>query len=237
MRPAPPIAMILAAGRGERMRPLTDSCPKPLLEAGGKPLIEHPIARLRQAGVSRLVINHAHLGHLIEARLGDGERYGVRIRYSPENPALETAGGLRHALPLLGSAPFLVCNGDVYCELDPAVLVQAAAQLPAHCLAHLVLVPNPEHHPLGDFALDPADGLRLRADNTSLPRFTYAGLGVFRPELFADLPDGQAAPLGPLLRSAMASGRVTGSLYTGYWLDVGTPQRLAQLDAHLRAQA
>ncbi len=168
-------AMILAAGRGERMRPLTDHTPKPLLEAGGKPLIVWHIERLHAAGFRELVINHAHLGHRLEGALGDGAAFGVRIAWSPEASALETAGGIRHALPLLGDAPFVVVNGDVFCDADFAALRVAAADLRADgALAHLLLVDNPAHHPEGDFRLDP-DGL-VHADGQ--PRLTFSGLSA-----------------------------------------------------------
>ncbi|NMG44829.1 NTP transferase domain-containing protein [Aromatoleum toluvorans] len=222
--------MILAAGRGERMRPLTDSCPKPLLQAGGKPLIVWHIERLRDAGFSDIAINHAHLGTMIEAALGDGGAFGVRIRYSPEAEALETAGGIRQALPLLGDVPFLVVNGDVFCDAALAPLRDRAATLSADGdLAHLLMVPNPEHHPAGDFHL--ADG-RLHRDGE--PRLTFSGIGVYHPALFAAITPGNRAALGPLLRDAMDAGRVSGALHTGYWLDVGTPARLAELDVRLR---
>jgi MurNAc alpha-1-phosphate uridylyltransferase len=227
-------AMILAAGRGERMRPLTDHYPKPLLAAGGKPLIVHHIERLRAAGITELVINHAHLGAKLEAALGDGSAFGVRIAWSREGTGLETAGGIRFALPLLGDVPFLVINGDVYCDADPAALAAAAARLTAHGdLAHLLLVPNPVHHPQGDFVLGD-DG---RVQDVDGPRHTFAGLGAYHPALFADLPAGESARLAPLLRSAMAAGRISGALHTGYWLDVGTPERLAELDRHLAVEA
>lgn len=226
-------AMILAAGRGERMRPLTDHCPKPLLAAGGKPLIVHHIERLRAAGITELVINHAHLGAQLEGALGDGSAFGVHIAWSREGTALETAGGIRQALPLLGEQPFLVINGDVYCDADPAELRAAAIRLGTQGdLAHLLLVPNPDHHPDGDFAL--AAG---RVQEQGSARFTFSGLGAYHPALFADLPAGQPARLAPLLRSAMAAGRVSGALHTGYWLDVGTPARLAELDRHLAVEA
>lgn len=226
-------AMILAAGRGERMRPLTDRCPKPLLAAGGKPLIMHLIERLRTAGITDLVVNHAHLGAMIEAALGDGRQFGVTIRYSPEGEALETAGGIRRALPLLGEGPFLALAGDVYCTFDPAVLADAARALTADGdLAHLLLVPNPRHHPAGDFHL--GDG---RVDTAGQPRLTYAGLGAFHPALFAGVRPGEKAALAPLLRSAMDAGRVSGTLHDGLWLDVGTPERLTALDALLRSGA
>ena len=224
-------AMILAAGRGERMRPLTDHTPKPLLAVGGKPLIVWHIERLRAAGFSELVINHAHLGHRLEEALGDGAALGVRITWSPEACALETAGGIRHALPLLGDAPFVVVNGDVYCDADFDALRAAADGLRADgTLAHLLLVDNPGHHPEGDFHLA-TDGL-IHADGQ--PRLTFSGLGAYHPALFAGLPDDTPAKLAPLLRAAMRAGTVTGRHHRGRWIDVGTPQRLAELDGELR---
>ena len=224
-------AMILAAGRGERMRPLTDTCPKPLLVAGGKPLIVWHIERLAAAGITELVINHAHLGQMIEDALGDGGAFGVRIAYSPEGKALETAGGIARALPLLGDAPFLVVNGDVFCDADLAALCRAAESLRADGpLAHLVLVANPAHHPGGDFGLHP-DGLIRDAGGE---RLTFAGLGAYHPALFAGLSPDEPAKLAPLLRTAMANEHVTGARLDGHWVD-GTPERLAELDARLRA--
>ncbi|WP_297527390.1 N-acetylmuramate alpha-1-phosphate uridylyltransferase MurU [Thiohalobacter sp.] len=217
-------AMILAAGRGERMRPLTDRTPKPLLEAGGQPLIVHHLRALAVAGIRELVINHAHLGAQIEATLGDGSRFGVRIRYSPEpEGALETGGGILQALPLLGEAPFLVINGDVWADVDYAALAAAPEGL-----AHLMLVDNPPHHPEGDFHLDAAG--RVHAEDS--PRLTFGGIGVYRPELFAGCRPGRF-PLAPLLRNAMAAGQVTGWHHHGDWIDVGTPERLVQLRRRL----
>jgi MurNAc alpha-1-phosphate uridylyltransferase len=221
-------AMILAAGRGERMRPLTDTCPKPLLEAGGKPLIVHHLERLAAAGCREIVINHAHLGALLEQALGDGSRWGVAIAYSPEPPgALETAGGIRHALPLLGEAPFLVINGDVFCEFPLGGL---ADRLAADDLAHLVLIPNPAHHPGGDFTLTQG-----RVGNGEPGRLTFSGIGIYRPALFSQLADGVPAKLAPLLRAAADAGCVSGELHAGRWIDVGTPERLAALDRELRS--
>jgi MurNAc alpha-1-phosphate uridylyltransferase len=220
-------AMILAAGRGERMRPLTDRIPKPLLEVGGRALIVWHVERLAAAGIRDLVINHAHLGALIEAALGDGTRWGVRIRYSAEGDgqALETGGGIYRALALLGDKPFIVVNGDVWSDFDPAGL-----SLPAGDLARLVMVDNPPHHPQGDFRL--ACG-RLHAEGE--PRLTFAGIGAYSPELFDGCMPG-AFPLAPLLRTAMAADRVGGLHHRGRWVDVGTPQRLAELDRSLAAQ-
>jgi MurNAc alpha-1-phosphate uridylyltransferase len=218
--------MILAAGRGERMRPLTDHTPKPLLPVAGRPLIVWHIERLAAAGITELVINHAHLGPQIEQVLGDGARWGVRIRYSPEGEgrALETGGGIYRALPLLGERPFLVINGDVWTDIDLGRLA-----LPAGALAHLVLVDNPAHHPAGDFRL--AAG-RLRPDGA--PRLTFSGVGVYAPALFDDCAPG-AFPLAPLLREAIARDRVTGEHHRGRWIDVGTPERLAGLEALIAA--
>ena len=224
-------AMILAAGRGERMRPLTDTCPKPLLVAGGKALIVWHIERLAAAGIVDLVINHAHLGRMIEDALGNGARFGVRIRYSPEGSALETAGGIARALPLLGDAPFLVVNGDVFCDADFAGLRRAAEELnPVRC-AHLLLVTNPAHHPEGDFGLTP-DGLVREGEGD---RLTFSGLGAYHPALFAGLSPDAPAKLAPLLRAAMARNRVSGARLLGRWVDVGTPERLRELDTSLRA--
>lgn len=225
-------AMILAAGRGERMRPLTDHTPKPLLEVAGKPLIVWHLERLAAAGLRDVVINHAWLGAQIEARLGDGTPWGVRIRYSAEAAALETAGGIVQALPLLGTEPFLVINGDVWCDWDPAEAAPRAQALRARGdQAWLLLVDNPPQHPHGDFAL--ADGRVADAPATE-PRLTYAGIGIYDPAMFAGLEAGVAAPLAPLMRAAMGRGQVGGARHPGRWTDVGTPERLAQLDSALR---
>lgn len=222
--------MILAAGRGERMRPLTDHTPKPLLLAGGRPLIEWHIRRLAAVGVRQLVINHAWLGAQIEQVLGDGSRFDVEIAYSPEATALETAGGIATALPLLGAAPFLVVNGDVLSDIDFAPLRQAAQQLDGQTrLAHLLLVDNPPHNPAGDFGL--LDNGLLAATPDAGNGLTFSGIAAYHPALFASTPAGHPAKLAPLLRAAMAQGRVSGSRLNGLWLDVGTPERLAQADA------
>lgn len=211
-------AMLLCAGRGERMRPLTDSLPKPLLSIGGKPIMQYHIEALARAGVRELVINHAIMGEMIEASFKSGEGFGVKICYSAEgNEPLETGGGIRRALPLLGSEPFIVVNGDIYCDYDFSTLPCALAD---QDLAHLVLVPNPPHHPQGDFSL--CEG-RVRADDGE--KFTYSGIAVFHPGLFSKATK-SAFPLAPLLRRAMAARRVSGELYTGTWLDVGTVERL-----------
>lgn len=221
--------MILAAGRGERMRPLTDHTPKPLLPVAGKPLIVWHLERLAKAGIRDIVINHAHLGDQIEALLDDGSAWGVSIRYSAEPAgALETAGGIANALPMLTNEriddPFLVVNGDIWCDLDFATLPKLAA----NDLAHLVLVPNPPHHPDGDFALE---NTRVRPVP---PRLTFAGIGLYRPEVFARVERGKPAKLAPLLREAMAADRVSGQTHTGRWVDVGTPERLTALDEAVR---
>lgn len=223
-------AMILAAGRGERMRPLTDHTPKPLLLAGGKPLIVWHIERLVRAGITDLVINHAHLGAQIEQTLGYGSRFGATIRYSDEGTALETAGGIAFALDLLGEEPFAVVNGDIYCDYDFSHLPAIAKQMhDSHDTAHLVLVNNPEHHPNGDF------GLRDGRVTDTAPKWTFSGIGLYRASLFALIPRGAKAPLAPLLREQIALSKVSGELHTGLWVDVGTPQRLDELDKQLRA--
>lgn len=222
--------MILAAGRGERMRPLTDACPKPLLEVAGKPLIVWHIERLVAAGWRDLVINHAHLGHLLEARLGNGASWDARIVWSAEPPgALETAGGIANALPLLGAAPFAVINGDIWCDFDARRLGRTAASLPPDVLAHLLLVDNPPHHAAGDFCLA---GERIVPEGET--RYTFSGVGIYRPALFERVVRGERAKLAPLLRDAIAQNRVRGELHGGRWVDVGTPERLAALDRDLR---
>lgn len=216
-------AMILAAGRGERMRPLTDRCPKPLLPVAGRPLIEHQIRRLAGAGWRELVINLGWLGQQIREHLGDGHRLGVRIDYSDEGwPALETGGGIANALPLLGEAPFLVVNGDVWADFDPAVLALEEGDQAA-----LLLVANPAHNPAGDFGL--ADG---RVVDEGGERLTFSGIGLYHPSLFQAAPTG-AWPLAPRLREVVAARRVAGARHTGEWHDVGTPERLSELDRRL----
>nr|VFK40036.1 MAG: MurNAc alpha-1-phosphate uridylyltransferase [Candidatus Kentron sp. TC] len=218
--------MILAAGRGRRMRPLTDTIPKPLLPVGGRPLIAHLIERLAREGYAELVINLAYLGDRIEETLGDGRQFGARIRYSRERPdALDTGGGIRNALPLLGEAPFLVVNGDIWTDYPFSRLMDK----PRRALAHLVLVGNPPFNPKGDFSLIPpsiiSDG---RVSNREGERLTFSGLGVYRPELFAGR-GAESFPLGRMLRRAAEEGQVTGERYTGDWRDIGTPERLRGL--------
>ncbi|MBN9133917.1 MAG: nucleotidyltransferase family protein [Nitrosospira multiformis] len=230
--------MILAAGRGERMRPLTDTLPKPLLRAGGKALIEYHLQNLAQAGFHDIVINHAHLGQMIEAALGNGERFGIRIHYSPESAALETAGGIAQALPALragaGSGkrqPFLAVNADIYCSLDFSTLLPVLHRMRDQAdsaLAHLVLVDNPAHHPDGDFSLESG-----RVTITGKERLTFSGIGIYQPELFQDIVSGTVAKLAPLLKEAMAREKVSGQRYRGSWVDVGTPERLRLLDIDL----
>ena len=213
------------------MRPLTDAIPKPLLGAGGKPLIVWTIERLARAGIVELVINHAHLGNQIESLLGDGRALGVSIRYSPEFAALETAGGIAKALPLLGDDPILVVNGDIYCDYDYSAAEAIAAAVESRGdLAHLVLVPNPAHHRRGDFCLRAG-----RVGQADGERLTFAGIGIYSRDLFVGIAHGAKARLAPLLQEAVIAGRVSGECFAGCWMDVGTPQRLAALDTVLRA--
>ncbi len=222
-------AMILAAGRGERMRPLTDYTPKALLPVAGRPLILRILQALVNAGVADVVINLAHLGGQIEAALGDGRAFGARIAYSREPEALETAGGIANALSLLGAAPFIAVNADVCTDYDFSLLASAARGLPRDgVLAHLVLVPNPPHHPAGDFAL--AAG-RVAAEGK--PRHTFSGIGAYHPALFAGVAPGSRARLADLLHAGIAQQQVTGELYPGYWQDVGTPERLEEAGRRL----
>lgn len=236
-------AMILAAGRGERMRPLTDHCPKPLLQVGGRSLLEWHLLALARAGVREVVINLAWQGAMIPAALGDGSRFGVRIAYSDEHEhALETAGGIIQALPLLGEAPFLVINGDIWTDFDYA----RPPRLDAEAQGSLILVPNPPQHPRGDFALLPRREGEAEADILADPaalesagapqRFTFSGIAVYRSEFFAGVAAGRQ-PLLPLLRRAAAAGRLRGRLYQGLWSDVGTPDRLQELDERLAGGA
>ena len=220
-------AMILAAGKGERMRPLTLTTPKPLVRAGGVPLIEYHLRALAAAGFTEIVINHAWLGQQIEDYLGDGSRYGVSIQYSPEGEPLETGGGIFRALPLLGDEAFVVVNGDIWTDYDFSVLHQPIAGL-----AHLVLADNPAHHPSGDFTL--VDG-QVRTVSRMHATLTYSGIAVLHPQLFDGCSAG-AFKLAPLLRKAMADGQVTGERLNGQWVDVGTHERLAEVETLIEAR-
>ena len=230
--------MILAAGQGTRMRPLTDNCPKPLLPVAGKPLIVHHIEKLVALGITDIVINHAYLGHMIEEALGDGRQFGCAIHYSPEDEALETGGGILNALPLLQplsqkkegdkNTPFLLINGDVWLDWDKIVLPTEILGL-----CHLWLVKNPEHNPSGDFVLTPSLAVVDKAieakDSEENEAFTFSGISLLTPALFESATPG-AFPLAPLLRQAMSSGQASGELYVGDWIDVGTPERLQQVE-------
>ncbi len=218
-------AMVLAAGRGERMRPLTDSKPKPLLEVGGRPLIEHHLIKLAAAGFKRIVINHAHLGDQIVSALGNGERWNITIQFSAEREALETAGGIANALALINSEAFVVVNSDVFSDYDYAGLRVAAQRLldDAKWLAHLVLVDNPAHNPAGDFSLE--DGIVVADANEKL---TFGGLAAYRADMFAALKPSEKKALGPILKAQAKAGRVSGEHYQGRWTDVGTRERLDQ---------
>jgi MurNAc alpha-1-phosphate uridylyltransferase len=232
------IAMILAAGRGERMRPLTDNLPKPLLEAGGRPLIVHLVEALVAAGCRRLVVNTAHLGAMLEAALGDGSGLGVQIRWSREGTALETAGGIALARPLLGEDPFLVVNGDIWTDLAFGPFIErarAALADPARD-AYLLLVDNPLHHPEGDFRLSHGRVIDESVAGAAIaPKYTFAGVGVYRPRLFDAVAPGARAPLAPLLFDARARGALAAEHFGGGWMDIGTPERLGDLDRRLRA--
>lgn len=222
-------AMILAAGLGQRMRPLTDSLPKPLLQAGGKPLLQYHLEALARIGISEVIINLAYLGDKIRDFVGNGSRFGLQVSYSPEPEPLETAGALVQAMPLLGSAPFLLINGDVWSDYPLESLQQHL--LPAGIKAHLVLVANPDFHPLGDFALD-AQG--LLSDAPALAKYTFAGISLIDPLLIADYPESRRKfPLSEVLRYGMAQRQISAEIYGGLWSDVGTPQRLQQLDTQL----
>jgi MurNAc alpha-1-phosphate uridylyltransferase len=231
-------AMILAAGRGERMRPLTDYTPKPLLKVGGKSLIVWHLERLANSGFSEVVINHAHLGGQIEKALGNGAEWGLHIQYSPEKVALETAGGIANALHLLGNKPFLVLNGDTFTEVDFKSIDLHAKTIAAQCeiknaLAHLVLVDNPPQHPYGDFALDINTNFSGILKNTGTQMLTFSGIGIYHPDLFVALELGRPAKLAPLLRKAIDNNVATAEYYQGVWHDIGTPERLAELDKTL----
>ena len=225
-----PSALILAAGRGERLRPLTDTVPKPLLHAGGKPLITWQIERLAAAGFRDIVVNHSHLGHLIEQALGDGSTLGVRLAYSHEPKALETAGGVARALPLLGRDPFVVVSGDIHTAFDYASLgprIDAIRRDPAATCAHFVLVDNPPWHPGGDMAL--REG-RVRREGDKL---TYGNISVFHPSLFDGIAPGTWLKLFPWAYAFVDAGRVSGEHFRGAWDNVGTAEQLAELDQRI----
>lgn len=223
-------AMILAAGLGQRMRPLTDTLPKPMLSAGGKPLLQHHLDALAKAGVSDVIINLAYLGDKIRAFLGNGERFGLNVRYSEEPEPLETAGALLNALHLLGDEPFLLINGDVWTDYPLAELTTYTLQDDED--AHLVLVPNPEFHPAGDFSPNAKGKLE---NNPELEKFTFAGISLIHPRLISAYPHKrQKFPLGEVLRFGIEQNRVSAEVYRGNWSDVGTPERLAHLDTQLQ---
>lgn len=219
-------AMILAAGRGERLRPLTDTLPKPLVPVLGKPMIIYHIEKLAQLGITDIVINYAWMGHLLPQTLGDGSRWGVTLHFSAETEALETGGGIKQALPLLGNEPFLVLNGDVFIDRLPFQDIMTVG-LEENILAHLWLVDNPKQHPQGDFAL-----VDDRVAEKGAFTYTFSGMGIYHPRLFADTVNGRFA-LGPLLRQAMVDGRVSGAYFDGLWVDVGTVERLKALEHQL----
>jgi N-acetyl-alpha-D-muramate 1-phosphate uridylyltransferase len=237
-------AMILAAGRGERMRPLTDTLPKPLLNVGGKPLIVWHLEKLARAGFKHIVINHAWLGDQLEAQLGDGRTWGLSIQYSPESSALETAGGIVKALPLLGQRPFLVVNGDIFCDFPLSRAHSMSAQLSpwgSHgrpLLAWCVMVGNAAHHPTGDFAIN--NGLLVPSDRSeAIPKtnragLTFSGIAIYHPAFFAGLVAGTKVALRPVLESGITREVIGAEYYAGRWLDIGTPERLAALDRELQ---
>ncbi|MES2128681.1 MAG: nucleotidyltransferase family protein [Pseudomonadota bacterium] len=235
-------AMILAAGRGERMRPLTDATPKPLLKVRGRPLIVWHVLNLVRAGITEIVINHAHLGHMFEAALGDGSQYGARIVYSHEEVALETGGGIANALPLLGDEPFLALSGDIYCpyfDFSQCLDVLHDKDMwgnpyPAdkRDVCWIWLTSNPFHNPQGDF------GLTMYAiSNQGDPKWNFANIGVYRPEMFAAIEPGEAARMGPVIREWADKGQVGGEIYEGEWVNVGTIEQLDELNAPLNAKA
>jgi MurNAc alpha-1-phosphate uridylyltransferase len=229
-------AMIFAAGRGERMRPLTDTCPKPLLKVRGRPLITWHVLNLVRAGLKDIVINHSHLGHMIEEELGDGSRYGARIVYSHEPTPLETAGGIANALHLLGDEPFLAVSGDIYAPyfdfeqvLDALKDVDAVGQpIPPEKrdIAWLYLTPNPWHNPDGDFGMT-----MYTLSNIGAPKWNFSNIGVYRPEMFDGIKAGEVSRLGPLMRKFIDQGRIGGEIYTGPWVNVGTVRQLEELNA------
>lgn len=217
-------AMILAAGRGERMRPLTDARPKPLLKVNGKALIEWHIQALVEAGITDIVINTCWLGDLIPEYLGDGAYWGAKLHFVHEDVALETAGGIANTLEFFEGEPFLVVNGDVWCDISFESLPELQG------LAHLWLVENPEHNPDGDFVLEEHAPYYVRENSREQERYTFSGIGLYHPDLFADVAAGEPAPLAPLLRKAMTHSQVSGELYRGQWHDIGTPERLKALN-------
>ena len=231
-------AMIFAAGRGERMRPLTDTCPKPLLKVRGRPLIVWQILNLVRAGITDIVINHAHLGQMLEQTLGDGSQFGARLSYSPEASALETAGGITQARHLLGEEPFVAISGDIYCPhfdfeqvktvLEDNDLWGNPIPLDKRDVAWLYLVKNPPHHPQGDFALN-----SFSIANEGSPLYTFGNIGVYRPQMFDGITPGEYAKLGPLIREYAARGQVGGEIWRGDWVNVGTVEQLQQLNAPL----
>ncbi|WP_404992549.1 N-acetylmuramate alpha-1-phosphate uridylyltransferase MurU [Cupriavidus pauculus] len=232
-------AMIFAAGRGDRMRPLTDACPKPLLAVGGKPLIVWQIEALARAGLSEIVINHAWLGAQLEDALGSGAEFGVRIHWSAEDTALETAGGIAKALPLLadhGDDVFLAVSGDIFCDFDYRTLLPRAGAMRAAARPqmHLVMVPNPPFHPRGDFCLGADGRLTLPSDATAGQALTFGNIGLYDTRLFRDIEPGRKVAMSPYYREAIAAGCATGERFDGRWENVGTPEQLAALDRSLR---
>ncbi|UJF22996.1 N-acetylmuramate alpha-1-phosphate uridylyltransferase MurU [Shewanella sp. OMA3-2] len=229
-------AMILAAGRGERLRPLTDLMPKPLVQVNGKPLIEYHLEKLAEWGITDVIINHAWLGHMLAESLGNGERWGLSIHYSAEVEALETAGGIKNALPLLGAEPFLLLNGDIFIDELPDIEAAFAVVKQRKADAYIWLVDNPSHHAQGDFCLTPSNmtvesaPALVALDGST--RFTYSGMGVYHPKMFTELASG-SQPLGPLLRQSIAQAQIYGHCLTQYWCDVGTVARLNALNARV----
>jgi len=235
-------AMIFAAGRGERMRPLTDTCPKPLLKVRGRPLITWHVLNLVRAGITDIVINHAHLGHMIEEALGDGSQFGARIVYSHEPKALETAGGIANARHLLGEEPFLAISADIYAPyFDFSQVLDALPErdmlgqpIPPEKrdIAWLYLTPNPWHNPEGDFGLN-----MYSLTNDGNPKWNFANIGVYRPEMFDGIAPGEVMRIGPLMRTFIEQGRIGGEIYTGPWVNVGTVEQLEELNAPLGKKA
>ncbi|MCC2962739.1 nucleotidyltransferase family protein [Massilia sp. IC2-278] len=235
-------AMIFAAGRGERMRPLTDTCPKPLLKVRGRPLIVWHVLNLVRAGITDIVINHAHLGHMIEDELGDGSKYGARIVYSHEPKALETAGGIANARHLLGEEPFLAISGDIYAPyfdfsqvldaLPDRDMLGQPIPVEKRDIAWLYLTPNPWHNPEGDFGLN-----MYSLTNDGNPKWNFANIGVYRPEMFDGIAPGEVMRIGPLMRTFIEQGRIGGEIYNGPWVNVGTVEQLEELNAPLAKKA